>query len=74
MDINTKQRWDDCFNQFKLLEDNTKLQLRRIAAEVLIKDGFEEVGSSDINHSLFSMWQVCSCDWVKVTQNYSSEY
>jgi hypothetical protein len=51
-----QQNWDKCFTEFKALDRMVQMGLRQCASDRLSQDGFEEIGSSDINHQLFAMW------------------
>ena len=55
--------WTICFDQFNEQSDLARQVLRRCAAEHLVERGFNEVGSSDVNHELFAMWQIANKDW-----------
>ena len=57
------ETWNECFSQFNLLGGLTQNMLRKWAADFLVERGFEEIGSSDINHSLFGMWEAAGGDW-----------
>jgi hypothetical protein len=57
--------WNECFSQFRLMGSITQNILRNCAAQHLVRDGFDEVGSSDISHELFSMWRGAGGDWQK---------
>jgi hypothetical protein len=57
--------WNECFSQFNLLGGLTQNMLRKWAADFLVERGFDEIGSSDINHSLFGMWEAADGDWQK---------
>jgi hypothetical protein len=37
--------------------------MRSYASMVLVEEGAQEVGSSDINHQLYSMWKQCNENW-----------
>lgn len=63
--MNHNEIWDECFSQFNLLGGLTQGMLRKWAADFLLRRGFEEIGSSDINHSLFGMWEAAGGDWQK---------
>ena len=55
--------WTECFSQYRLLGPMMKNILRNSAVNRLVEHGFEEVGSSDVNHELFAMWQCAKNDW-----------
>ena len=55
--------WTLCFDQLDAQSGLARQVLRRCAADHLVERGFEEVGSSDINHELFAMWQTANNDW-----------
>jgi hypothetical protein len=59
------ETWNECFSQFNLLGGLTQNMLRKWAADFLVERGFDEIGSSDINHSLFGMWEAADGDWQK---------
>ena len=57
--------WAKAFTQYLYLGSLTKTILRNSAAMRLKEKGFDEIGSSDINHELFHMWQIANYDWEK---------
>lgn len=59
------ENWNECFSQFNLLGGLTQTMLRNWAADFLVGRGFSDIGSSDINHSLFGMWEAAGCDWQR---------
>ena len=59
------ETWTECFSQYRLLGGLTQAMLRKWAADFLVERGFDEIGSSDINHSLFGMWEAAGGDWQK---------
>jgi len=59
------ETWKECFSQYNLLGIITQNILRSCAGQRLVNNGFEEVGSSDVNHELFSMWFSADRDWQK---------
>lgn len=59
------EKWNECFSQFRLLGSMTQQIMRRSSFDRLLKKGAEEVGSSDINYELFSMWEQSNGDWLK---------
>lgn len=65
MNLNNND-WATCFESFHLLSLDVRQVLRRCAAEHLVERGCEEVGSSDISHELFAMWNGCERNWEKV--------
>ena len=65
----TNDQWDICFEAFHKLEPETRNILRNCAVNHLIADGCEEVGSSDTNHELFSMWKISGRNWMQALQD-----
>ena len=63
--MNHQEIWEECFSQFRLLGGLMQTILRNSATKRLVASGFEEVGSSDINHELFAMWNGSNGDWQK---------
>ena len=55
--------WKTCFDQFDDMSSQARQVLRRCASDRMVARGFEEVGSSDINHELFAMWNYADNDW-----------
>ena len=55
--------WEECFSQYRLLGGIMQNILRNSATNRLIQAGFQEVGSSDINHELFAMWNGSNGNW-----------
>ena len=60
-----QEAWTIAFSQYKLLGPLMKTILRNAATNRLIEKGFEEVGTSDVNHELFHMWEIANYDWQK---------
>ena len=56
-------KWTECFELYNILSPDLRMVLRKCAAERLINNGAEEVGSSDINHELVSMWTAADGFW-----------
>lgn len=70
MNNNTfEQDWKQCFSQFKELDGMSQQILRRTAVDQLIDQGFNEVGSSDVSASLFSMWKSGNRNWKESYMN-----
>ena len=65
LSMNFNESWNECFSQFNLLGGLTQSMLRNWAADFLVSRGFQEIGSSDINHSLYGMWEAANGDWQK---------
>ena len=57
--------WTECFSQYRLLGPMMKNIMRNSAANRLVARGVMEIGSSDTNHELFSMWKSANNDWQK---------
>jgi hypothetical protein len=56
-------KWTQCFKQFRTLSFETQQCMRSYASMVLVEEGAQEVGSSDINHQLYLMWEQCNENW-----------
>jgi len=63
------KNWNECFELYGLLSPDLKMVLRKCAAERLVNNGAEEVGSSDINHELYSMWTAADGYWHQAIIN-----
>ena len=61
----TEQQWRKAFDEYKALPYIEQRALRQYAVGALISDGAEEIGSSDVNHMLFSFWKSHECSWDK---------
>ena len=61
--------WKQCFSEYKLLSQALQQILRSCSVQHLIDRGCEEVGSSDVSHELFSMWNCSEKNWEKVVIN-----
>jgi hypothetical protein len=59
-------KWTQCFEQFRKLSFGAQQCMRSYASMVLVEEGAEEVGSSDVNHQLFAMWEQCNENWSEV--------
>ena len=57
--------WHECFQQFRTLSEGAQNLLHNCAVQHFLDRGFEEIGTSDINHSLFGMWKMAGMDWQK---------
>ena len=62
-------KWTECFELFNILAPDLKQILRKCATDRLIQSGAEEVGSSDVNHELFSMWTAADGFWHQAIIN-----
>jgi hypothetical protein len=71
MNINSKNSYEECFSQFRLVGNMTQTLLRRSAADEMINNGMSEIGSSDINNHLYNKWSSNNGDWQKVLLEYS---
>jgi len=49
--------WESCFEQLNRQSDLFRIATRRAAAAVLVNEGAEEVGSSDVNHAIFTAFR-----------------
>lgn len=58
--------WNEAFHSFKLLSKDIQSILRNCAVQHMIERGCEEVGSSDVNHELFSMYRTGRKSWQQV--------
>lgn len=63
------KNWNECFELYGLLSPDLKMVLRKCAVQRLTNNGADEVGSSDINHELFSMWTAAGCFWHQAILN-----
>ena len=70
MNNNINDSWETCFKSYNTLSFGLKYIIRRLAAEALVADGAEEVGSSDVNHQIYSDWSSCGNDWDNVMDHY----
>lgn len=50
-------RWSEAMTWWKSQRDIYQKMISRVAANKLIEAGAEEIGSSDLNHSVFSIYQ-----------------
>ena len=62
--MNIKTDWEIAFESFRKQPVEIQQVLRRSAADELVYRGASEVGTSDINHELFSFWQSNNRDWT----------
>lgn len=51
------QAWNEAMTWWKSQRDIYQKMISRVAANKLIEAGAEEIGSSDLNHSVFSIYQ-----------------
>ena len=61
--------WKQCFSQYRELDSDCQQILRSTAVQQLIDQGFNEVGSSDVSASLFSMWKSGNKNWNESFMN-----
>lgn len=61
--------WEECFTEFYSMSEMARMVLRQCASDRLSCKGFEEIGSSDINHELYHMWSTNDYDWHNVLIN-----
>ena len=62
-------KWKECFELYQILSIDLQMILRKCAADHLVERGYEEVGSSDVNHELFSMWTNAGEYWHQAIIN-----
>jgi len=62
-------KWTECFELYKTLSPDLKQVLRKCATDRLIQSGAQEVGSSDVNHELFTMWTAADGFWHQAILN-----
>jgi len=58
--------FEEAMGSFKLRSPEMQRILRRVAAERLVRQGFEEVGSSDVNGELANMFTEVNGDWDQI--------
>lgn len=49
--------WETCFKKLNASTDLFRFAMRRAAADILSKSGAGEVGSSDVNHTIFAYYR-----------------
>lgn len=54
--------WYTCFAKLNAKDSETVRSVRRAASIILTARGAEEVGSSDINHTIFGIFRRCEGD------------
>lgn len=52
-----EEKWDEAMNWWKSHSTILQQAIRRTASDKLVEQGAEEVGSSDVNHAVFQMYQ-----------------
>jgi len=72
--MNKRYTFEEAMASYKLRSDIGRQILRRIASHRLVRHGAEEVGTSDINHELCSMFNEFDGDWDEVYLNALDEY
>ena len=68
------QDWEQCFSQYRVLSSAYQQILRSIATKQLIDSKFEEIGSSDINFTLFNLWKSGNKNWNDSLMNAFNEF
>lgn len=58
--------WDTAFGQFNNLNPELRLALHRNTADLMVEEGAEEIGSSDINHRLYALYRENNKSWQAV--------
>lgn len=61
-----EQGWKKAFAEYNTLPLEMKQGLRQIAVDKLLENGAEEIGSSDVNHALFGLWNTHNQNWTDV--------
>jgi hypothetical protein len=64
MDVLTEARWKKAMDWWKTNPHSTLI--RKVACDKMIQRGCEEIGSSDVNHEVYSMWQ----EWERSKDQY----
>lgn len=64
--MNTNEQWTVCFDSYAKLSQLARQCLRIYACDSLVHRGATEVGSSDANHELYSLWRMNNQDWPMV--------
>jgi hypothetical protein len=67
MDARSKTAWDKAMDWWR--NNPHSMIIRNLACNRMIQRGCEEIGSSDINHTVYSMW----CEWERTKSQYPSE-
>lgn len=57
MEETLEVRWAEAMGWWKSQTEIVQKLIRRIASDKLIEEGAEEVGSSDVNHSVYALYQ-----------------
>lgn len=58
--------WDVAFGAYNKLPREIQLALRRNAADLMEQEGYEEIGSSDVNHYLYGLYKTNNQSWQAV--------
>jgi hypothetical protein len=58
--------WEEAFGAFNKLPHEIKRALRSNCASLMEEEGCNEIGSSDINHKLFSLYKQNNNSWQAV--------
>jgi hypothetical protein len=61
-----RNEWDEAFEAYNKLPKDIKLALRHNCADLMEQEGWDEIGSSDINHKLFSLYKMNNKSWQAV--------
>lgn len=67
MDAHSKAAWEKAMAWWKNNPYSTTI--RNLSCNRMIQRGCEEIGSSDINHTVYSMW----CEWERTKSQYPDE-
>lgn len=49
----TQNSWETTFELYRALDYRIQSVIRDIVVQFMIEDGFEEIGSSDVNHAIY---------------------
>jgi hypothetical protein len=58
--------WEVCFAEFFQLSPIMRNAIRRGISALMIQEGAQEVGSSDLNHLIFAAYRSNGGDWQAV--------
>ncbi|NBW33622.1 MAG: hypothetical protein EBR30_01050 [Cytophagia bacterium] len=58
--------WESAFEAYNQLPREIRLALRHNCADLMEQEGCEEIGSSDVNHRLFALYNENSQSWQAV--------
>ena len=66
----TQVTWEEAFGAYNQLPLGIRMALRHNTASLMEEEGYDEIGSSDVNHRMFSLYKENNNSWQAVVAFY----